>query len=401
VYYPGSSGWIHKFFNLVENNDIILESYSNPIDIIDLGIETGLIFGIPKKMIFTSIDDTKEWTIQSKLKGLIFETMILIYLNSDKSKSFNKKNFFNSIFDFYFKTKNQGDKKEKIKDLEKKIHQNVSIKNKEFEHLILNRTIENPLLFIDVLLYYNHVNKLPLINKETFSMNVLSVIILTLYSDNVIDQKEKYLYHIYLTAANLNKKNKAEINTKFEKGTSITDISLPFNQNERHFTQYLLCNAIYIISLQLKIRQIDRKLIHHIGDYFSVPSSRIEILYAKTTVFIVKNKNKIPFLLDSKRKIIIKKYNLYFAVLLKRNKRKIVSEINESKELLRLLKKSKTKKLTLKEKEIVKEQLIDILKTIPSIAIFLVPGGSILLPILLKFIPAFLPSSFIDNKTEK
>jgi hypothetical protein len=49
------------------------------------------------------------------------------------------------------------------------------------------------------------------------------------------------------------------------------------------------------------------------------------------------------------------------------------------------------------EKQKVKEQLLDICKSIPSLAIFLVPGGSILLPILIKFIPKLLPSAFNEN----
>ena len=151
----------------------------------------------------------------------------------------------------------------------------------------------------------------------------------------------------------------------------------------------------------MKIRKIDREFILKIGKHFSLPKERIELLYAKTNVFIVKNKKDIPFLLHSRKQIILKKYNSYFLSLLKRNRRKITSEVKESKELFQLLMKSKNEKLSKKEKEVVKEQLFDILKTIPSIAIFLVPGGSFLLPIILKFIPSLLPSSFIDNKTDE
>ena len=45
---------------------------------------------------------------------------------------------------------------------------------------------------------------------------------------------------------------------------------------------------------------------------------------------------------------------------------------------------------------ILKEQIIDLLRTIPSLTIFMIPGGSILLPILLKILPEeiLVPSSF-------
>lgn len=46
----------------------------------------------------------------------------------------------------------------------------------------------------------------------------------------------------------------------------------------------------------------------------------------------------------------------------------------------------------------VNDQLLDIFKSIPSLAIFLLPGGALLLPIVIKFIPKLLPSAFDDNR---
>ena len=45
----------------------------------------------------------------------------------------------------------------------------------------------------------------------------------------------------------------------------------------------------------------------------------------------------------------------------------------------------------------VKKQLLDICKSVPSLTIFLLPGGSLLLPLLIKFIPQILPSAFNEN----
>ena len=80
--------------------------------------------------------------------------------------------------------------------------------------------------------------------------------------------------------------------------------------------------------------------------------------------------------------------------LLEKNKNSLLKEIQESKELAILLKESTTRKLGDKEKEKVKEQLLDICKSILSFAIFMLPGGALLLPLLIKFIPNLLPSAF-------
>ena len=87
-------------------------------------------------------------------------------------------------------------------------------------------------------------------------------------------------------------------------------------------------------------------------------------------------------------------------VFLERNKNCLLQELEESKELMLLLKKSTTQKLTPKEQSAVKEQLLDIFKSIPSFAIFMLPGGALLLPLVIKFIPSLLPSAYRDEKKE-
>ena len=83
-----------------------------------------------------------------------------------------------------------------------------------------------------------------------------------------------------------------------------------------------------------------------------------------------------------------------------KNKKRLAKEIQESKELFSLLTKSTHKKLTSEEKKKVKEQLLDICKSVPALAVFLLPGGALLLPLLIKLIPDILPSSFREDSID-
>ena len=79
----------------------------------------------------------------------------------------------------------------------------------------------------------------------------------------------------------------------------------------------------------------------------------------------------------------------------RRNLAAVVAEIRQTGELAALLAKSSHAKLTDEEWAKVREQLTDVVKTIPALAIFALPGGMILLPILLKLLPFDLrPSAF-------
>ena len=53
------------------------------------------------------------------------------------------------------------------------------------------------------------------------------------------------------------------------------------------------------------------------------------------------------------------------------------------------------------EKEQIRTQFMDLIKTMPSIALFLLPGGSLLLPLILKLVPDLVPSAFKVNEIEK
>ena len=86
--------------------------------------------------------------------------------------------------------------------------------------------------------------------------------------------------------------------------------------------------------------------------------------------------------------------------LIVRNKDRLQKELQESGELLKLLGISTYRELSKDEKSKVKEQLLDLCKTIPSLTIFLLPGGAILLPLLVKLIPKLLPSAFDENRVD-
>ncbi|MDO6813744.1 LETM1 domain-containing protein [Tenacibaculum soleae] len=82
---------------------------------------------------------------------------------------------------------------------------------------------------------------------------------------------------------------------------------------------------------------------------------------------------------------------------IQKNKKRLAKELQESKELIFLIKKSITTSLSDEEKNKVKTQTLDICKAIPAFAVFMLPGGALLLPLLIKLIPDILPSAFRED----
>ena len=101
--------------------------------------------------------------------------------------------------------------------------------------------------------------------------------------------------------------------------------------------------------------------------------------------------SQIPRSLNAARMKSIK----HFEGAVASNAAALVQEIRDTGELATLLKKSTHTSLTSEEWEAVRAQLLDVLKTIPALAIFALPGGMILLPVLFKVLPNNMrPSSF-------
>ncbi len=87
----------------------------------------------------------------------------------------------------------------------------------------------------------------------------------------------------------------------------------------------------------------------------------------------------------------------------KKNYRSLLKEIRETGELSKLLARAaRGQKLSREEKSAMREQLIDVAKAVPALAIFAAPGGVLLLLALAKVLPFdLLPSSFRDERDER
>ena len=127
----------------------------------------------------------------------------------------------------------------------------------------------------------------------------------------------------------------------------------------------------------------------------SEATKAINILYElhKDKIALLSSKNVVKTFYNNSSEMVIK--------LISRNSKRLLKELRESKDLMKLLTQSTVRELTDDEQKRVNNQLLDVFKSIPSLAIFLLPGGALLLPIVIKFIPKLLPSAFDDNRIDE
>ena len=157
--------------------------------------------------------------------------------------------------------------------------------------------------------------------------------------------------------------------------TTWSDHKVDFSEQE------FLTNLATDLDLDSDLKDIAIQEVH---DFYSINQSNLALLSSK---------NVVQNFYDNSSRMVSK--------LLTRNGKRLNKELKESKEVVRLISQSTIRELTTEEQKQLQTQLLDIFKTIPSLAIFMLPGGALLLPLVIKFIPKLLPSAFDDNRIDK
>ena len=150
-----------------------------------------------------------------------------------------------------------------------------------------------------------------------------------------------------------------------------------------------------------KLDKTEFLFLNRLGNLLQLPEEVLKVSTTHVLDFIHSNHDRISYLNYSNpvRHFYTQTSDTVKRLIL-RNKKRLLQELLESKDLVMLLGQSTYRDLNKAEKKQVKAQLLDICKSIPSLAIFMLPGGGVLLPLLIKFIPELLPSAFNDNRID-
>jgi hypothetical protein len=233
------------------------------------------------------------------------------------------------------------------------------------------------------------------------AMNTLTAISLACMSDGVIDSNEKNLFSVFLASANLSDLQRDIAEARFQKGADFTDFTEQVKSNEL-LKLFLVDLASFVIFSNYDQTKGEISFLQILSEHIGVSDNQLNVGLTLTEQFLLNNQKDIPFLKSSSSvEKVYSSLSKRWIRILGRNKDKLATEIKQSKELVFLIRKSTITELTKEEKEAVKLQFMDIVKSMPSLAIFLLPGGAFLLPLVLKVIPDLIPSAFRDNEVEK
>jgi len=418
MFSPSAKNWIAKYFTYVDSGEIIIADSThfkggsdekNDEILHFFANHTGLTFGSPTRLIFS--EEMKfDLTQEEKLKVLLFEALIIVYIQ-ESQKPFNENEFIACLCRFYTPDKVTNiypwlsvfysDKPKNA--LERLFSKRIKIKSSLKESNFWLNYLSNSFVYLDVIMFSAYLrgkSKGFENHSESYALQILQAIVFAAKVDDKIDVIDYKLISYFISSAGISEQNETIIN-ELIKNNEIKLSDCYFQRDNTLLSYYVFDVATFMLETTNQRYIIEHAFHLELGTMLGLNQAERESSISQCKAFIMQYTPSIELLTtSSESKMVYSNLSKRYLKILGRNKDKFLEEVKESKELLALVKKSMHTELTSKEKEIVKTQFKDILKTMPSLAIFLIPGGSLFLPLILKLVPDLLPSAFKSNEIE-
>ncbi|WP_378184869.1 LETM1-related biofilm-associated protein [Aquimarina sp. W85] len=391
---PSASGWLDKFLREFTEEKKLL--FSDMDVLYEALLASGFLYGasvttlmFDDSSIVYSEEERTKINLLTGLVGMYYDT-----IEGGTSKDcidallqfYNYLNTKKSIFPWTtLLTSTKSEKLEKI--IHARIQTNESVVFKNFSHLLTNA-----LLFIDVLAFEHFLvhDKNPIVYATKLEESITNTVFLALKSKSQKDEYDGLLIKLFSSSVRYNQVSEDDV--------TFDNIDL-HNYTDELEKRYILDLTSLAVWNDHELDTSEKDFLLTLGVELDIPPAVTHASLKKVKAFIQNNRKEISFFnYSNPAHHFYRQTSRTVRVLILRNKKRLVKEISESKDLMILLGQSTIRDLSKDEKQRVKEQLLDICKSVPSLTIFILPGGSLLLPLLIKFIPQLLPSAFNENK---
>jgi hypothetical protein len=374
--------------------------------------QTGLIYGTPKNFIFSNSLNKQQMNTDEQLKLLLFETHLFTFLRK-KQQKIQKDEFIASLTQFYSGTQHLGllDRlqlrftQNPERKLELILQSRVKIKTTFFGVNFWLNHLSNAFIFLDVILYRSFLEgkQVPFDSAyQAAAISVLNGLLYAGFSDQKIEDKEQKIFKHFLASAALPKSIRSIYQHRLTIGIPLKLLKQelvhdPLLHQITYEYGHFLIQGTHVISDQERLKLLG------LGKVLEMTEDQMLASEELCSAFIAQSSadQLLVYKQSTESSFAYKETSKRWLKIIGRNRDRLIAEIKESKELMALLQKSTKQELSSQEKEQVKEQVYDILKSMPSLALFLLPGGTLILPIVMKLVPELIPSAFKINEVEK
>ena len=410
---PGKKGWLT---NYLEYRKALFQSFFEQTDkdlhpeqsLYKLLQPNGLLYGHPilKENI---VPEDGSMSNLNKIKVLMAESLIngsLILrqheINSEDDFSEVIMETVRYIGNFYQKVYPElsvsgrtlfGRKKSPLEIAEKILEKRIDI-HEGNDNFWLN-FFNNSLLFLDIYLFGQwlnvgddkHTALLFKNEKDTLRLTVVKVLAAAAHANQNIEEEEQGLFDYFLQSSQLSATQKEQARNIFKEGVDIANIDIP-THNSWLLKRYFLEMAILIVWADRKLEESEYAFLKRLNSRLGFHDEDLENSLLAVEGFVLENWEYLENLRSGHEYTeVSQEYLQRVHKLAERNAARIASEVEAQSELQKLLSKARSGNLTDQEAALLKEDLIRVLKRVPTFVIIGLPTAFLTLPMLLKILP--------------
>ncbi|RLD24956.1 MAG: hypothetical protein DRI71_00995 [Bacteroidetes bacterium] len=256
----------------------------------------------------------------------------------------------------------------------------------------------NSLLFLDIYFFgqwmHANIDKNVAVffktEKDTLRFSVVKVLAAAAHANKIIEEEEQGLFNYFLDSSHLNDKQKEEARIIFKDGVEIDEIDLP-THNSWILKKYFLELAILTVWADRKLEDTEYEFLQKFNSTLGFYEEDLENSLLAVEGFVLEHWEYLEVLRsEHDYSEVSREYVGRIRKMAERNAMRIAAEMQGKSDLNKLLEKAKADDLSDKEAAQLKDDLIAILRKVPTFVIIGLPTTFLTLPMLLKILPSNL-----------
>jgi hypothetical protein len=410
---PGKKGWLTEYLEF--RQDMFLSFFKDTAEdrhpeasLYRLLRPNGMLYGHPI-LVDDDAREESELSNLNKMKILMAESLINGSLILHHQEVNNEDDFsevimktVHNIGDFYNKVYPElsvstrtlfGRKKSPLEIAEKILEKRILLNESEGNFWI--NFFNNSLLFLDIYFFgqwmHASIDKNVAVffkaEKETLRFSVIKVLAAAAHANKIIEEEEQGLFNYFLDSSHLSSTQKEEARVIFEEGVEVEEIDLP-THNSWILKKYFLELAILTVWADRRLEDSEFDFLQKFNATLGFFEEDLENSLLAVEGFVLEHWEYLAGLSgEHDYSEVSQEYVERIRKMAERNAMRIASEIQGKSELNLLLEKAKVDNLSDIEAAKLKDDLIAVLKKVPTFVIIGLPTTFLTLPMLLKILP--------------
>lgn len=408
---PDEKGWLKEYLEFRKDllKNLAEKKGSHPEHSLYSVIQpTGIMYG--QAVADIEHPDAATWSEKDKMKILLAESLIsssLLFYDKplktpeDISQLFLKTiedigNFYNNVFP-ELSTSNKtlfGKKRSPLEVAEKILEKRIA-RTSEFEGNFWLYFFHNSLLFLDIFIFgqWIHTNADKVVSdffkyeRDELRFSIVKVIAAASHADKMVEFEERKLLEYFIQSTDMTADRKKEAIQIFDSGIDVDELNLP-SENSWLLKKFFLEIAILTAWADKRVEKAEQDFLKRLANYLDFSEEDLENSMIAIEGFVLEHWQHLEYLQDKQDYNRVSEHFINrVSKITERNKSKLIKGIKDSDDVMRLIKKARTEELTQAENERVRQELILILKTVPTFVIISLPQKFLTLPMLMKILP--------------